>query len=590
MVGDILMLKQGDRAPADGILISGHNIECDESCNTGESRQIAKVAASEALEFRDTPLNKRRHDPFIISGSRIVAGESGRCLVTCVGVNSTHGRLMLAIPKNTEETPLQQRLGVIAKMIGNAAIIVAILLCATLINRSRLKVPNVAADWYEYDGMWTKIMSIVDLASTVVFVAVPEGLPIAVFITLFFAYEGMKRDNNRVKKLSSCETMGNATTVCCDKTGTLTTNEMTVAAGTIGTAGRFWDAAHSPEVCSEVRDILAKSAAINSSVFLGDKDGKTEYIGSSTEIALVRIAEQCFGSKSFQQEKDGTEVVETFPFDSTRKCMATVTKVSENLYRMYVKGAPEMLLEKSDRTIEDPSQLTDIPMTKERHNIFMDAITEYASASLRTLGLAYRDFSAWPTPDSGPSEKPDLEWLFQQAFQGLTFLGVLGVQDPIRPGVKDAVERCQGAGVVVRMVTGDNVNTAIAVATECGILDQDGLVLEGSEFRALSDDEMKKILPRLQVLARSSPEDKKLIVLKLKELGETVAVTGDGTNDGPALRAADVGFAMGVSGTDVAKEASSIVLLDDNFASIVSAVAWGRAVINGIRRFLQARI
>lgn len=596
MVGDILMLKPGDRVPADGILISGRNIRCDESCNTGESRPIAKIEASEALE-----LPAQHGDPFIVSGSKIVAGGVGTFLVICVGVNSTHGRLMLAMPAKTEKTPLQERLTAIGTMIGSAAVTVAVLLFVSLLTKAKMEAPVAAestSDWLH--GTWsTTLLRIVELATAIIFVAVPEGLPMAVSITLFFAQTGMKRDRNLVNKLSSCETMGNATTVCCDKTGTLTTNEMAVTAGMIGTAGQFLNTG-TLEVSSEVCEILLKSTVVNSSAFVGYKDGKSEYIGSSTETALVRMAEQCFGlNMPPQEQRKKTKIVETFCFDSTRKCMATVTKISDDLYRMYVKGAPEIVLEKSGRTIEHPSQSTDVPMTKEGHDIFMGAITSYASGSLRTLGLAYRDFSSWPMPDFEPSETseaieaketPDPERLFQQAFQGLTFLGVLGIQDPIRPGVKDAVKRCQGAGVAVRMVTGDNVNTAKAVATECGILDEGGLVLEGPEFRQLSDDQLSKMLPRLQVLARCSPEDKKRIVEKLKALfGETVAVTGDGTNDGPALRAADVGFAMNVSGTEVAKEASSIVLLDDDFASLVKAIAWGRAVIDGIRRFLQVR-
>lgn len=591
MVGDLVMLKKGDRAPADGILVTGSNMKCDESCNTGESRQIAKVGALEALECHGSPPNTRRHDPFIISGSRIVAGGSGTYLVTCVGINSTEGCLLLAMPENTEETPLQQRLGDMAKTIGFGAIFVAIMLSVIRLMQVVIKLPSRTSHWSAI--LWRKTMGNLQLASTVIFVCVPEGLPMAVLIANCRAWTGMEDDKNVVRKLSACETMGNATTICCDKTGTLTTNEMSVTAGMIGTAGRFSDATHLQQTCSEVRDILLKSAAINSSVFVGDREhGKPEYIGSSTETALVRLAEQCFGLKSLEEERNGTVTVETFPFDSTRKCMATVTQVSENLYRMYVKGAPEMLLEKSGRTIEDPSQPTVILMTEETRNVFIDAVAEYASHSLRTLGLAYRDFPAWPASNSEPnepSETLDTEQLFQKAFQDLTFLGVLAIQDPIRHDVKDSVESCKDAGVVVRMVTGDNVNTAKAIATECGILDQDALILEGPVFRTLSHDEMTKILPRLKVLARSSPEDKKLLVLKLKELGETVAVTGDGTNDGPALRAADVGFAMGISGTDVAKEAASIILVDDSFASIVKAIAWGRAVVDGIRRFLQVR-
>jgi len=265
-----------------------------------------------------------------------------------------------------------------------------------------------------------------------------------------------------------------------------------------------------------------------------------------------------------------------------------VIRLSDGTYRMYVKGAAEILLDKCTRIIADATKpVKSAKLTKDDRNSLASAINKDAIKSLRMIGFVYRDFRSWPPPRAKALEVDLREAVFEDIFEEMVFLGVVGIQDPLRPGVKEAVAQCQHAGVFVRMVTGDNIWTAKAIAEECGIFTQGGIVLEGPEFRKLSRTQMDQIIPRLQVLARSSPEDKRILVRRLKELGETVAVTGDGTNDGPALRAADVGFSMGISGTEVAKEASSIILMDDNFSSIVKALEWGRAVSDAVRKFLQ---
>jgi Ca2+-transporting ATPase len=246
-------------------------------------------------------------------------------------------------------------------------------------------------------------------------------------------------------------------------------------------------------------------------------------------------------------------------------------------------------LEKCTQIVADTSgPIKSKKITKENYNSIISTTDKYASNSLRTIGIIYRDFEYWPPYGARTLEDDSREAVLEDVLEEMVFLGIVGIQDPLRPGVQRAVERCQQAGVFVRMVTGDNIGTAQAIATECGIY-TNGVILEGPEFRKLSLAEMDQIIPKLQVLARSSPEDKRILVKRLKELGEVVAVTGDGTNDGPALRAADVGFSMGLSGTEVAKEASSIILMDDNFASIVKALEWGRAVNDSVKKFLQVR-
>jgi P-type Ca2+ transporter type 2C len=226
-------------------------------------------------------------------------------------------------------------------------------------------------------------------------------------------------------------------------------------------------------------------------------------------------------------------------------------------------------------------------LSEQDRKVIEDTIMDYATNSLRTIGLVYRDFYQWPPQGARVAGDDKTQADFNDIFVDTVFIGVVGIMDPLRPGVAKAVEDCRKAGVFVRMVTGDNVLTAKAIATECGIFTRGGIVMEGPKFRTLSPAQMDQIIPRLQVLARSSPEDKRILVKRLKELGETVAVTGDGTNDGPALKMADVGFSMGIAGTEVAKEASSIILMDDNFASIVKAIMWGRCVSDAVKKFLQ---
>lgn len=394
-----------------------------------------------------------------------------------------------------------------------------------------------------------------------------------------------------MRVLRACETMGNATTVCSDKTGTLTTNKMTVVTGTFGNsqftkADSETPAKTLPEWASELskpaQDLIVQSVALNSTAFEGEDEGKFAFIGSKTETALLQMAKDHLGMQSLPQTRSNEQVVKMFPFDSGKKCMGAVIKHGDGA-RLMVKGASEILLAMcSDKA--DIKDLSVSTMTETDKKALTETINSYARRSLRTIGLIYRDFEQWP-PAHAVVEDDHMD--FGSILKDLVFLGVVGIQDPVRPGVPESVKKAQHAGVVIRMVTGDNAVTARAIAGECGILTEGGIVMEGPTFRRLSEDEMDKILPKLQVLARSSPEDKRILVTRLKHLGETVAVTGDGTNDAPALKAADVGFSMGISGTEVAKEASAIILMDDNFSSIIMALKWGRAVNDAVQKFLQ---
>jgi Ca2+-transporting ATPase len=332
------------------------------------------------------------------------------------------------------------------------------------------------------------------------------------------------------------------------------------------------------------KELIIQSVAINSTAFEGEEEGKPVYVGSKTETALLQLAKEHLGLLSLSETRDNEQVAHMFPFDSGKKCMGAVIKLKSGGYRLVVKGASEILLGFAS-SFAHFDTLEKETMSDAHRQALLDTINDYASKSLRTIGLVYDDFEQWPPANAQLTEGGSVD--FSSLLHDLTFFGLVGIQDPVRPGVPEAVRKAQGAGVTVRMVTGDNMQTARAIATECLIYTEGGVVMEGPDFRRLSEEEMDKVLPKLQVLARSSPEDKRILVTRLKALGEIVAVTGDGTNDAPALKAANIGFSMGISGTEVAKEASAIILMDDNFASIITALMWGRAVNDAVQKFLQ---
>ena len=602
MAGDVLHLESGDTVPADGILISGHGIKCDESSATGESEALRKTGGEEVSRHISEGTATSKLDPFIISGSHVLEGV-GTYLVTSVGVNSSFGKIMLSLQTENEDTPLQIKLAKMANWIGYIGTGAAGLLFIVLLIRF-LATLSGNTDSPAMKG--SAFLDILIVAVTIIVVAVPEGLPVAVTLALSFATKKMLKENNLVRHLRACETMGNATTICSDKTGTLTQNKMTVVAGNLGTSIRFARdisledeeekvvsfATAFEHLSHATKNLLLQSIAINSTAFEGEEDGKSTFIGSKTETALLVMAKEQLGMGPVAEERSAVEVVQLIPFDSNRKCMGSVIQLASGGYRLLVKGAAEIMLSKATKELVDVSAetLEESPVSDETRLWVSNAINDYAGKSLRTIGMLYKDYPQWPPADVRTLEEDKTMANFEDVFQDMTFLGVVGIQDPLRDGVTLAVKRCQEAGVVVRMVTGDNITTATAIATQCGIKTGDGLVMEGPKFRQLSDEEMDRKLPHLQVLARSSPEDKRILVARLKHLGETVAVTGDGTNDGPALKTADVGFSMGIAGTEVAKEASAIILMDDNFSSIVSAIMWGRSVNDAVAKFLQFQI
>lgn len=627
MVGDVMHLSTGDVVPVDGIFITGHAVKCDESSATGESDLLKKVPADEvfaALEEAAKGGHARadieKLDPFIISGSKINEG-TGTFLVTAVGVNSSYGRITMALHTEQDDTPLQKKLNTLADWIAKVGGGAALLLFIVLFIKFCAQLPH------NHDTPALKGQSFLRIfitAVTVVVVAVPEGLPLAVTLALAFATTRMMKDNNLVRVLKACETMGNATTICSDKTGTLTQNRMTVVATTLGKSISFGgtepsldDDAQSGEVSGSsekaiaqtvpnvpvaefvsglsttTKKLIVQANAVNSTAFEGDVEGEKTFIGSKTEVALLTFSRDQLGSAPVQEERSNANIAGVVPFDSANKYMATIVQLPNGKFRAYAKGASEILLSKCTKVIADPAseELTTVELTEEDRHMFLQTITSYAGQTLRTIGSSYKDFDSWPPPEfAGQADLSAAD--FNSIHKGFTLIAIFGIKDPLRPTVKAAILDCQRAGVVVRMVTGDNLLTGRAIARECGIYkpEDGGIAMEGPVFRRKSDEELRQLVPKLQVLARSSPEDKRILVKTLKELGETVAVTGDGTNDAPALKMADIGFAMGIAGTEVAKEAAAIILMDDNFASIVKGISWGRAVNDAVKKFLQVRI
>jgi Ca2+-transporting ATPase len=592
LVGDVIHLEPGDLVPVDGVLIEGHEIRCDESSATGESDALKKTGGEAVMKALNEGHSGYGLDPFIISGAKVLEGM-GTFVCTSVGVNSSFGKIMMSVRTEIDQTPLQKKLGKLAMAIGYLGSAAAGLLFVILLIRFGV---SLQGDNRSPAAKASSFMDILIVAITIIVVAVPEGLPLAVTLALAFATKRMLKEKNLVRVLRACETMGNATTICSDKTGTLTTNKMTVVAGTFGTTSfsatdtEKDESIHSwaSSVPEATKNLVIQSVAINATAFEGEQDGVATFIGSKTETALLQLAKDHLGLAALGQVRNNEEVVQMMPFDSGKKCMGAVVRLRQGSgYRLLVKGASEILLKYCSSKANFETLGEEDLTLSDRVNLNAK-IEEYAAKSLRTIGLVYRDYEQWPPKTAELTDTGSVD--FTSLLENLVFFGVVGIQDPVRPGVPEAVRKAQHAGVVVRMVTGDNMTTARAIATECGIFKEGGVVMEGPVFRALSEEEMDATLPKLQVLARSSPEDKRILVTRLKKLGETVAVTGDGTNDAPALKAADVGFSMGISGTEVAKEASSIVLMDDNFASIITALKWGRAVNDAVQKFLQFQI
>jgi len=671
LVGDVVSLSPGNMIPADGVMIDQTTVTVNESALTGESHELVKGP----------------HDPFLSAGTEITSGTCNM-LVTAVGINSAKGRLMSSLVQEQRPTQLQERLEQTAAIIGYIGLAASVLTFLALTIRFIVNVET--KDSLTWKDDWTQIIDFFIISVTIIVVAIPEGLPLAVTVSLAYSMAKMRKDQNLVKVLSACETMGNATAICSDKTGTLTQNKMTVVQSFV--AGRFYPRQPKREELSDqVLNLLTDGVICNSDRRVREdrmdfsvppEDWKWEGDGGATESALLawlsRYYEPPRSNIMRLRVENEKRVMQFFPFSSAKKHSSVIMQMHEpdeqhpvgTNCRRYYKGAADRIIKACKYMVDQNGQVIpvgDLALPKCQHpNCRRDAMRgeipntpthcdEHSSpnmpcdqvcrhvhnnqrcnkwavmgtkdgvamyctdpahhpdgvelylldehplklmgnmtrSGLRCIAVAYVDGISVKIKDgilSEPDEVPD--W---------TLVGFVGIKDPLRPETRDAVMTVQQAGIVVRMVTGDNLDTAKFIAQDCGIItDPRHLALEGADFRmALEEQERYKqkngtddpnfvqLVKNLRVMARCQPEDKLELVKFLMEHGEVVGVTGDGSNDGPALKQADVGLAMGIAGTDVAKAAANIIILDDNFSSIVKSVLWGRCVYDNIRKFLQ---
>jgi len=565
--GDIVLLEAGDRIPADGRLLEIVDFKTDEAVLTGESTPVNKDI--DVLEEK-TPVADRKNSVFM--ATHITYGR-GKAAITSTGMNTEFGKIAEMVQTmKEEETPLKQKLERFAKKLG----IIIVLVCAVIF----------VLELYELFMLGIfhtpeAIKNIIDAFETAVALAVsavPEGLPAVVTVSLALGARELARRNAIIRKLSSAETLGATTVICSDKTGTLTKGEMTVRKIYIN--GKMLDvtgAGYEPK-----GEFLHNGAVINlkenddltlllrASMLCTNAhyDGKS-VIGDTTEGALIVAA-----TKAGMTKKDMEALyprVNEVPFTSERKRMTTVHKTPEGKLVAYVKGAPEIILERITHIIQD-GQAKKFSTT-ERKNI-LETNEKMASDALRMLGIAYKSL---PNGNLEKIEEENVE-------NGLVFLGLTGMIDPPRDEAKEANIKCQQAGIKTVMITGDHKLTAVAIAKELGMLKSD-MVLTGAELDNMTDEDFEKIVEEVSVYARVSPEHKLRIVRALKKKGHIVAMTGDGVNDAPALKQSDIGVAMGITGTDVTREAADMVLADDNFATIVNAVEGGRSIYDNIRKF-----
>ncbi|KAK9053647.1 hypothetical protein SSX86_024721 [Deinandra increscens subsp. villosa] len=556
VVGDVVHLSIGDQVPADGIFISGYSLLIDESSLTGESEAVH--------------IDEKK--PFLLGGTKVQDG-SAKMLVAAVGMRTKWGKLMETLSGEGEtETPLQVKLNGVATIIGKIGLMFAVLTFVVLTVRLLVEktTRNEFSSWTSSDAL--TMLDYFATAVTIIVVAVPEGLPLAVTLSLAFAMKKLMDDKALVRHLSACETMGSSTCICTDKTGTLTTNHMVV--DKIWASGKTKGAKEPSELPENVSTTLFQCIfECTGSEVVKDANGQTSVLGTPTESAIVEYGLLLGGD--FGTVRSEIKLLKMEPFNSKKKIMSVITALPGGQIRAFCKGASEIVLEMCDKIIDDSGE--PVQMSKEKAKFITNVINDFADNALRTLCLAYIDLHEFDMQKDIPG-------------RGYTLIAVVGIKDPLRPGVKKAVETCLAAGISVRMVTGDNINTARAIAKECGILTESGVAIEGPDFRNRSSEEQSELASRIQVMARSSPTDKLELVNRLRHLSEVVAVTGDETNDAPALHESDIGFAMGIAGTEVAKEQADVIVMDDDFATIVKVAKWGRAVYLNIQKFVQFQL
>ncbi|KAM9759904.1 plasma membrane calcium-transporting ATPase 2 isoform 1-T4 [Menidia menidia] len=593
-----------------GTMEDGHQ---NTDCSHPPIHPIATIATDGAAGINApgsaSLINGKMQDGNMESNQIKVKKQDGAAAMEMQPLKSAEGgeadekeRKKVSAPKK-EKSVLQGKLTKLAVQIGKAGllmsavtVIILVLFFAVdnFVMKKRPWMPECTPIYIQY------FVKFFIIGVTVLVVAVPEGLPLAVTISLAYSVKKMMKDNNLVRHLDACETMGNATAICSDKTGTLTTNRMTAVQCYIG--DMHYKEIPDPGVLPpKALELLVNAISLNSAyttkILPPDKEGGLpKQVGNKTECGLLGLVLDL--KRDYQPIRNQIpeeKLYKVYTFNSVRKSMSTVIKLPDGNFRMYSKGASEIVLKKCSHVLNEVGEAR-VFRPRDKDDMVKKVIEPMACDGLRTICVGYRDFSGNPEPNWEDENN---------ILNDLTAICVVGIEDPVRPEVPDAILKCQRAGITVRMVTGDNINTARAIAIKCGIIHpgEDFLCIDGKEFNRrirnekgeVEQERIDKVWPKLRVLARSSPTDKHTLVKgiidsTMADQRQVVAVTGDGTNDGPALKKADVGFAMGIAGTDVAKEASDIILTDDNFSSIVKAVMWGRNVYDSISKFLQFQL
>jgi len=562
--GDIIVIEEGDRIPADARLIEAVNLKIDESPLTGESTTVTKKPD---IIPDETPLAQRKN--MVYMGTHATYGR-GRAVITSTGMSTEFGNIAKMIQSiEDESSPLKKKTEKLGRQLGAVALVGCIIV--------------FIVDYLNGISFVNSFLSAVSLAVS----AIPEGLPTVLVITLSLGAQRMARSNAIIRKLNSVETLGTTTVICSDKTGTITKNEMTVrrvetennSVDITGEGftqkGQFISNGSKVKPMSdpELELILKTGLLCNNSAIAEDPDIGAYITGDPTEGAIL-IAAVKSGLIPESVEKENPRVWEA-PFDSQRKMMSTINKSGSGLIA-YAKGAPEVILDKSSHVMVNSSKRE---LTEKRRAEIRNKVEDMAERALRVLAFAYKNIE----------EQDDYDQ--ENVESNLVFIGLMGMMDPPREEVPSAIQLCRDAGIRPVMITGDHKDTAVAIAREVGIIsDEDRTAVTGMELSEMSDAELARVVNDVSVYARVSPEHKVRIAQALRDNGNIVAMTGDGVNDAPAIKAADIGVAMGIKGTDVSKEAADMVLADDNFASIVRAVEQGRIIYDNIRKFMRFMI
>lgn len=582
--GDIVYIETGDMVPADGRLIESVNLKVREDMLTGESDDVSKNAditipmekiESKGQTIEQEPIPAKQIN--MVFGGTLVAYGRGTMVVTSIGDNSEMGRIAQNLSDEDEETPLQLKLGNLGAMIAKVSSGIAGLLFIFMIFKM---VMNNTLN-LDMSGFMPFLESIgpAKTAFTVcvalIVAAVPEGLPTMINMTLAITMQKMAKINALVTKKEACETIGSVSVICSDKTGTLTQNRMTVEVAYVD--GRYIEGND-----RNTNSFFEENCLINSTADIEHSDGEVKYLGSATECALLLYNKD----KDYRKIRSNVEVTSQKPFTSDTKRMSSLV-ANGNSYLLLTKGAPEVLLDLCT-FVQKGENI--IPITEEIKTDILKEIEKLQVKSMRTLGFAYKQISssAEEAEVALTLENETIDISLEE--NNLVFSGFVGIRDPLRPDVVESVKVANHAGVAVKMLTGDNIITAKAIGEELGLLKDNMRAVEASYIDTLSDEELREEIKTISIVARSKPDSKMRIVSALQYNNEVVAVTGDGINDAPALSKADVGIAMGISGTEVSKSAADIILTDDSFSTIVKGIKWGRGIYDNFQRFVQFQL